>query len=136
MAPPKVENKLVTTVCVIPISRNAGGTVPIVETTASYAFSGNGYYKFGYGATTPTYQGTAQQPQLDLAFEEYKYWTPVRVKITWYPFSYQYDPSNINGNTVKDRPTYIVDDLDLGIGVLVDAYAAKGMKAFHHHAPL
>jgi len=52
VAPPKVENRLVTVVDVIKLTRN---TTVITDPTTTYSFSGNGIYKFNNISTSPSY---------------------------------------------------------------------------------
>jgi len=89
IAPPKVENELVTVVEMFQISRNS---VTVLDTVTNLSFSGNGYYRYNNVATSPIYVNAPQVDQLDLGFKEYKYWTPIRVKIQVYPYKiYQAD---------------------------------------------
>jgi hypothetical protein len=52
LAPPKVENRLVTVQDFIRLTRNS--TV-VTDPTTTYAFSGNGIYKFNNTSSTPAY---------------------------------------------------------------------------------
>lgn len=52
LAPPKVENRLVTTVSIFGARRN---TVVLNDRQCSMAFSGNGMYQFNNVSATPTY---------------------------------------------------------------------------------
>jgi hypothetical protein len=52
LAPPKVENRLITVLDHIGMTRNQ--TV-VIDPRATYAFSGNGVYKFDNVSTTPNY---------------------------------------------------------------------------------
>jgi hypothetical protein len=52
LAPPKVENRIVTVCDVVTLTRN---TTVINDPTATYSFSGNGTYKFNNVSSTPLY---------------------------------------------------------------------------------
>jgi hypothetical protein len=64
---------------------------------------------------TPTYSAVPQQDQIDLAFKEFKYWTPMEVEIHWYPTLNEYFSTTSGGYGVANRPTFTVKDLDLEI---------------------
>jgi len=86
-APPRVENRLITVIDVYRIARNTYGAVN--DPNAQYSWSGNGPYRPSVTGGTPIALTGPQVAQLDLAFKEYKYWTPVSVTIDWYPDSFK-----------------------------------------------
>lgn len=106
LAPPKVENRLVTTVDVFRMTRN---TTLINDPTSTYAISGNGIYKFNNVSSTPSYLTIPQEGQIDLAFKMFKYWTPKRIKITVLPYKFFLN----TGADVRMFPMYTVNDLDI-----------------------
>jgi hypothetical protein len=77
------------------ITRNSAATFAGNE--SQYSFSGNGVYKTTTTPGVPTYDSVPQQDQLDLAFREFKYWTPMEVEIHWYPFLNQYYTTTTGG---------------------------------------
>lgn len=72
-------------------------------------------YKMVTNPGVPVYQGVPQQDQLDLAFKEFKYWTPMETEIHWYPFLNEYYTTVTGAYGIIDRPTFTVKDLDLEI---------------------
>lgn len=68
----------------------------------------------------------------------YKYWTPMRVKITVLPYQPYWSINTNNTSQLTARPAYTCNDLDLTMGQsdFLNKMAAKGVKPFSSHPSL